>query len=669
MAASHPYSPAGNQRATAAAIVGRGWLVTGLLWTSAPLATLAMATLTVLAGIVPSGTALLNRALLNGLAPRIIGRGGHRVLPHGSSDGHLAFLAVLLGCLGLAAAGIPHARRYAQGQLLRETGLLILDRMYQAINSFPGLSRFESPAFSDKIRLAQQISSTTAATLLSAATTCGQSVVTGITMFVLLLEINPVLAVIVAGMAVPAVAAQAANSRKSAGLEWQKSPAIRRQLFYGQLLAGARAAKEIRLFGLGDFLRGRMLGELRSVNRAQRALDLRICSIEGLLALMDAFVTAAGLIWVVGQAAAGLLPIGDVAMFVMAVVGVQNAIGGLVGQMSGLYQSLLLFGHYLDVVGAGPDLALATEPRALPVLREGIEIRDVWFRYDDAHPWVLRGVSLFIPSGSSVALIGLNGAGKSTLVKLLCRLYDPQRGSIRWDGVDIRDVAVDELRRRIGTVFQDYMSYDLTAAENIAMGDLDRLGDQARICGAARRAGVHGKLASLPRGYDTMLSRVFFSGENKDGAEAGVILSGGEWQRLALARGLMRADRDLLILDEPSSGLDAEAEHAIHQRLSAIRPGRASLLISHRLGSVRDAHIICVLSGGRITEQGTHQELMDAGGEYGRLFTLQASGYQEPAGDSQGRNRAEAAVSQPAAGADLRRIFRRSSFPLAKEPR
>jgi ATP-binding cassette, subfamily B, bacterial len=629
--------PAGNRRRAAGAIVGRGWHVVGLLWTSAPLATLAIAALTVLAGIVPSGTALLNRALLNGLAPRITGRGEGvpRPVPHGNGDGRLVVLAVLLGLIGLVAAGVPHARRYAQGQLLRETGLLIQDRMYQALNSFPGLSRFESPAFLDKIRIAQQVSTSTAATLLGAGTTCAQSVVTGLTMFALLTQVNPVLALIVAAMSVPAVAAQAANSRRSAGLEWQKSPAIRRQLFYGQLLAGGRAAKEIRLYGLGDFLRGRMRGELRSVNRAQRALDRRICSIEGALALLDAIVTAAGLIWVVRQAAAGLLPIGDVAMFVMAVVGVQNAIGGLVAQMSGLYQSLLLFGHYLDVVGSDPDLPLASEPRPLPALREGIEVRDVWFRYDDAHPWVLRGVSMLIPSGGSVALIGLNGAGKSTLVKLLCRLYDPQRGSITWDGVDIREVDPAELRQRIGTVFQDFMSYDLPAAENIGMGDLGRLEDRARISEAACRAGVHDKIASLPRGYDTMLSRLFAGNGDNGGPEAGVVLSGGEWQRLALARGLMRADRDLLILDEPSSGLDAEAEHAIHQRLSGVRAGRTTLLISHRLGSVRDASMIYVLSGGLVAERGTHQDLMAAGGEYRRLFTLQASGYHAPAGAGQ----------------------------------
>jgi ATP-binding cassette subfamily B protein len=314
-------------------------------------------------------------------------------------------------------------------------------------------------------------------------------------------------------------------------------------------------------------------------------------------------------------------------MFAIAVVAVQSAISGMVSRLADVYQSLLLFGHYTDVISAGPDLPLAARPRPVPPLRDGIELRDVWFRYHDTHAWVLRGVSMFIPAGQSAALVGLNGAGKSTLVKLLCRLYDPVQGAIVWDGTDIRDVAPADLRARIGTLFQDYMCYDLTAAENIGLGDLSRAGDDARIREAAAQADVHDILAGLPRGYDTLLSRVFFDNKDKENPETGVILSGGQWQRLAIARGCMRADRDLLILDEPSSGMDAEAEHSLHRRLARIRQGRTSLLISHRLGSIRDAGMIYVLSGGQITERGTHQELMAAGGEYHRLFTLQASGY------------------------------------------
>jgi ATP-binding cassette subfamily B protein len=227
----------------------------------------------------------------------------------------------------------------------------------------------------------------------------------------------------------------------------------------------------------------------------------------------------------------------------------------------------------------------------------------------------------------AVALVGRNGSGKSTLVKLLCRFYDPTRGVIRWDGTDIRDVPVDELRARIGAVFQDYMSYDFSAEDNIAVGDLTSMGEADRIALAARRAGMHDTVTALPRGYQTLLTRAFVSQSDKDDPQTGVVLSGGQWQRLALARAFLRDERDLMILDEPSAGLDAEAEHDVHTRLREIRSGRTSLLISHRLGAVRDADLIIVLADGVVGEQGSHAELLAAEGVYARLFTLQAAGY------------------------------------------
>ncbi|MBN6051025.1 ATP-binding cassette domain-containing protein, partial [Nonomuraea sp. RK-328] len=280
-------------------------------------------------------------------------------------------------------------------------------------------------------------------------------------------------------------------------------------------------------------------------------------------------------------------------------------------------------------VSAGRDLPAPRDTGSLPVLRRGIELRDVWFRYSDDHPWVLRGVDLFIPHGCTVALLGLNGAGKSTLVKLLCRFYDPTRGAILWDGVDIRDVPPETLRSRIGAVFQDFVAYELTASDNIAVGDLSAAQDRARIERAAREAGVHDVVAALPRGYDTLLSREFDPEDPSEGGASGVLLSGGQWQRLALARAFLRSDRDLMILDEPSAGLDPEAEHEVHSRLARLRAGRTSVVISHRLGAVRDADRIVVLGDGRVTEEGTHASLLADGGAYARLFTRQAAGYRD----------------------------------------
>jgi ATP-binding cassette subfamily B protein len=343
--------------------------------------------------------------------------------------------------------------------------------------------------------------------------------------------------------------------------------------------------------------------------------------VQSVLALLGAVVAGAGTVVVALNVAAGRSSVGDLVLFTGAVAGVQTGLSGVVLQLGEAGRAVRLFGHYLDVVGTHDDLPAGT---GAPSDTAAIELRDVWFRYSDDGPWVLRGVNLAIPAGAAVGLVGVNGAGKSTLVKLLCRFYDPQRGSITWDGVDLRELDVTGLRRRIGVVFQEFMAYDLTAAENIGIGQPDQLGDRGRIVEAARTARVADVLEALPHGYDTVLSRT-----HSDEERTGVTLSGGQWQRVALARCLMRTDAGLMILDEPTSGLDAEGEQRVHETVRRHAQGRTRLLISHRMAALRGADLIVTLAGGRIAEQGDHDELMDAGGEYARLFRLQADGYQD----------------------------------------
>ncbi|GAA0910197.1 hypothetical protein GCM10009558_015260 [Virgisporangium aurantiacum] len=335
--------------------------------------------------------------------------------------------------------------------------------------------------------------------------------------------------------------------------------------------------------------------------------------------------------WAIIAAGDGRLSPGDVAMFVAAVAGVQGSLNWLVHQVAMIHQRLLMFQHYLHVIRAAPELGVSQTPAKLPAMRRGIEFRDVWFRYTTGQEWVLRGLSLTIPHGQTIGLVGLNGAGKSTVVKLLCRFYDPTRGAILWDGVDLRDVDPAALRARIGAVFQDFMTYDLTATENIGLGDVDALEDTHAIEAAARHADVHEVVSALPKGYLTMLSRSYVAesddSDEGDEGDEGVALSGGQWQRLALARAFLRGAADLLILDEPSSGLDAAAEAKLHARIRQYRAGRTSLLVSHRLGTLRDAHRVIVTDNGVVTEAGTHADLIAHRGTYAGLFEQQARGY------------------------------------------
>ncbi|MFI6097478.1 ABC transporter ATP-binding protein [Lentzea sp. NPDC051213] len=533
-------------------------------------------------------------------------------------------LVVVLALVGVAAAAAPSLTQYLSAQARRAVGLAAADRLHRKINEFGGLARFEDPAFLDRLRTARLSGQRAPAQVVDSVVSVARAVVTvgGFALSVWL--ISPVFTLVVLAAAVPVLVAELALARRRAHTQHGIGAFDRRESFYGSLLTTVQAAKEVRLFGLGDHFRSLMLRERRASDAAQRTVDRRTVFAQGTLAVLAAAVAGAGLVWVVQAAVRGEVSIGEVTLFVASVAAVQTGLAGVAVTIATAHQALVEFEHYRFVLRTDSDLPVPAHPAELPALGARIELRDVWFRYSPEHSWVLRGLTLTIHAGQSVGIVGVNGAGKSTLVKLLCRFYDPTRGSITWDGVDIRDVEPDVLRRRIGAVFQDYMEYDLTVADNIGVGDLAVAGDRSRVHAAARNAEIHDTLEELPNGYDTMLSRVFADPANP---ATGMLLSGGQWQRIALARSYLRDNPDLLILDEPSAGLDPEAESRVHERLSVFRAGRTRVLISHRLGTLRDADVIVVLSEGKIVEQGTHDELIAGKGDYRRLFQLQAKGY------------------------------------------
>jgi ATP-binding cassette subfamily B protein len=583
---------------------------------AAPGTLAAYVVITLAAGALPVAAAWLTRDVVD----RIGGAGPDR--------GSLIASAAALAGTGVLAAVTPQVTQYLRAHLDRRAGLLAMDRLFAAVERFTGLRHFEDPAFQDRLRLAQQASRVAPNQSVDALLGLVRAAVTTAGLLGALLLLSPLMTLLVLLSGIPMLVAEVHLSRRRAQTLWSVSPAERREAFYAELLGSVQAAKEVRLFGLGPFLRARMAAERRVSDSGRAAVDRREVLVQAGLGLLAALMSGAGLVWAVARARSGVISVGDVMVFVAAVAGIQAALVSLAADVARAHQAMRAFEHFLAVLATPCDLPVPSAPAPLPALRRGIELRDVWFRYGPGQPWVLRGVTLRIPHGATLGLVGLNGAGKSTLVKLLCRFYDPTRGAILWDGVDLRDTAPGELRERISVVFQDYMEYELTAAENIALGDLTALGDPERVRAAAVRAGIHPRLEALRHGYGTLLTRSYFMDSDKDDPALGVVLSGGQWQRLALARALLRHRRDLMILDEPSSGLDAAAEHEVHTSLTEHRAGRTSMLISHRLGTLRAADRIAVLSGGRVTEEGTHAELVDAAGEYARLFALQARGYQ-----------------------------------------
>jgi ATP-binding cassette subfamily B protein len=571
---------------------------------------------------LPVAAAVLTRTVLDDLVGGAAAGGGGRAA------------VVALAVVGLLVGFVPAVLAYLRAGLERSIALLAKDRLFRAVDRVVGVARFEDPAFLDRLVLADESGGRGPGQVIDSSFGVLAAVVTVGGFVGSLWTASPAMAVVVLLSGVPVLVAELLIGRRRAWTEWNISPAKRRELFYRDMLATEQAAKEVRLFGLGGFLRERMLRERRTAQAAEHATDRRAMVVQAGLSVSASAVAGVGLLSVTAGARAGQHSVGDIAMFLAAVLGVQAALAAAAQQVARAIEALLLFDSYRTILADGPDLPVAA--RGARPLRTGIELRDVWFRYSDRHPWILRGLDLTIPSGRTVALVGRNGAGKSTVVKLLCRFYDPTRGAILWDGVDLRDLDPVELRARISVVFQDYVNYELTAAENIGVGDLRRLDDRDRITAAAERAGIHDVLAALPKGYDTMLSRRFNvpdAGVDGVGVETtGVNPSGGQRQRIAIARAFLRDSRDLVVLDEPSAGLDAAAEHEVHARLRAQRQGLTSVLISHRLNAIRDADEIVVLSGGTVTERGTHDTLVDAGGEYATLFALQASGYQPTMG-------------------------------------
>ena len=587
----------------------------GLAWASGGGRLILRVVLTVLAAAVPVAVAWLTKIVLDRLT---------------GPDRPVLGPVLLLAAAGVVAAVLPHLIQHVEAQVQRAIDLTARRRLYAAVARMPGLRRLEDPVFQDRLALAGETGATGPSEVVSGVLAAAQGLLMLAGFVTTLAVLNAWMLVPIAVAGAVALDGQLRLSRYRARLHSELGHATRREMFYAQLLNSTSAAKEVRLYGLGGLFAARMVAELRWANARRGRMDRRELVVQGLHALAGTAVAGAGLVWAVHAARAGRLTIGDVSIFVVALAGVQDGLAIVISSAGRLHEALLLFGHFRYVTTAGPDLPAAPAGAVAGPLTRGVELRDVWFRYGEDLPWVLRGVTMTIPAGQAVALVGANGCGKSTVVKLLCRFYDPDRGAVLWDGVDLRDLPPEELRRRIGTVFQDYMCYELSAADNIGLGDTAALDDRDRVVAAARRAGIDPALTALPRGYDTMLSRAFDNPVHDDPG-TGVMLSGGQWQRVALARALVRDRADLLILDEPNAGLDAEAEHEVHRLLGAHRAGRTSLLISHRLSTVRDADAIVVLAGGVVIERGSHDELMARGGRYAELFDLQAAGYRAPA--------------------------------------
>jgi ATP-binding cassette subfamily B protein len=378
-------------------------------------------------------------------------------------------------------------------------------------------------------------------------------------------------------------------------------------------------AKEVKLFGLGGYFIERYRLIANAFYDSQRSQVVRRYMTGFALGNISTIVTSVTYLYIALQAIAGRLSLGSLTAYTQAAVQVQNSIQSVLSGFSGMYEHNLYLNNLVELMAKEPSMAIAEKPAKVPQpLRGEIRFEHVTFAYPGADSNALNDLSFTVKAGETLAVVGRNGAGKTTLFKLICRLYDPKSGRILIDGIDLRDFEPDEVRRQIGAMFQDYVDYQATASENIGLGNVPDIANRDAVVTASKEAGSDEMISQLPDGYDTALGKWF---------DAGVNLSGGEWQKVALARAFMREEARILLLDEPTSALDAQAEYDLFERLRSLVHGRTAVYISHRFSTVRRADRIIFLEHGQLVEEGTHEELMRLNGRYARLFRMQAAAY------------------------------------------
>jgi ATP-binding cassette, subfamily B, bacterial len=579
-----------------------------LVWTTSKGLTLALGISTLIAGLLPGAVAYFGKLIVDG----VILAASSRM----ESDRNLTLSYVFLEALAVITIAATQRGTNVCQNLLRmllghRINTLILEKSLTV-----DLAHFEDSEFYDKMQRARNEASVRPLSLVMRTFGLTQSALTLVTYSALLLRFSPIAVVVLILAAVPAFIAETRFSEQAFRLFNWRSPEARKQNYLEILIAREDFAKEVQLYQLGNMLLERYRGIFGLLYDGDRDLTIKRGFWGYALGLITTFSFYGAYSWIVIEAIGGRITLGEMTMYLIVFRQGQSTFSATLTSIGGIYEDNLYLSNLYDFLEQEIPKAEGTAIQGT-IPQAGIQFLNVSFIYPGSSQPVLKEVSFELKHGQKLAIVGENGSGKTTLIKLLTRLYTPTSGKILLDGLDLSEWDIDTLRQRIGVIFQDFVRYQFTVGENVGVGDVEQLMDRDKWEDATEK-GKANFIQNLPTGFDTQLGKWF-----KDGQE----LSGGQWQKIALSRAFMRSQADILVLDEPTSAMDAEAEASIFEHFRNTTENQMVILISHRFSTVRMADRIIVLANGEITEQGNHQELLEANGRYAHLFSLQAAGY------------------------------------------